>query len=91
MGWPAGADRLSIVLGGVNLRERRINPTSGVVQWRIVRQGQVPRRIGGNLVQSRRLVIAGKSVAHVAESVCPCPLPATPSCINPMEWEQEGL
>ncbi|KAJ7852914.1 hypothetical protein B0H14DRAFT_2580676 [Mycena olivaceomarginata] len=51
--WPAGADRPSIVLGGVNLRERRINPTSGVVQWRIVRQGQVPRRIGGNLVQSR--------------------------------------
>ncbi|KAJ7905958.1 hypothetical protein B0H13DRAFT_1881125 [Mycena leptocephala] len=54
-----GADRPSIVLGNVNLRERRINPTSGVVQWRIVRQGQVPRRIGGNLVQSRRLVIAG--------------------------------
>ncbi|KAJ7852213.1 hypothetical protein B0H14DRAFT_3866133 [Mycena olivaceomarginata] len=49
----AGADRPSIVLGGVNLRERRINPTSGVVQWRIVRQGQVPRRNGGNLVQSR--------------------------------------
>ncbi|KAJ7926505.1 hypothetical protein B0H13DRAFT_1862135 [Mycena leptocephala] len=47
-------DRPSIVLGGIDLRERRVNYASGVVEWRVVRQGQVSRRIGRNLVPMTR-------------------------------------
>ncbi|KAJ7806752.1 hypothetical protein B0H14DRAFT_2610237 [Mycena olivaceomarginata] len=58
----AQADRPSIVLGGIDLRERRVNYASGVVEWRMV---------------------------HVAELLRS--YEDTPICINPTEWEQEGL
>ncbi|KAJ7839472.1 hypothetical protein B0H14DRAFT_2587988 [Mycena olivaceomarginata] len=58
----AQADRPSIVLGGIDLRKRRVNYASGVVEWRMV---------------------------HVAELLRS--YEDTPICINPTEWEQEGL